>query len=229
MIVIVSTVVKPEGTAATDLFYVITGNSITISGFTDINGNPPPFSTWMFEGSVLVSDDRFNTDSAGQLLISSVNLTDAGNYSNTLMNTVDGDDMSISNTVELIVLGELLVSNIARFKSGLLIIYIAPASMPRMVMLLNVGAEFVNISWANPGFSGVPVFSQFLVEAVSTVNTVSVPVAACTNELVVSGLKPGTDYNLTVRAQSTHEQLGLLISESSEILMFNTTLGGTGI
>ena len=113
MIVIVSTVVKPEGTAVTDLFYVITGNSITISGFTDIDGNPPPSSTWMFGGSVLVSDDRFNTDSAGQLVISSVNLTDAGNYSNTLMNTVDGDDMSISNTVELIVLqlGEFIVSS----------------------------------------------------------------------------------------------------------------------
>ena len=101
--------------------------------------------------------------------------------------------------------------------------------MPRMVMLLNVGAEYVNISWVNPSFLGVPVFSQFLVEAVSTVNTVSVTVAASSNELVVSGLKPGTDYNLTVRAQSTHEQLGLLISGSSEILMFNTSLGGTGI
>ena len=120
MIVIVSTVVKPEGTAVTDLFYVITGNSITISGFTHIDGNPPPSSTWMFGGSVLVSDDRFNTDSAGQLLISSVNQTDAGNYSNTLMNTVDGDDMSISNTVELIVLGELLVSNISLVCSSLI-------------------------------------------------------------------------------------------------------------
>ena len=101
--------------------------------------------------------------------------------------------------------------------------------MPRMVMLLNVGAEYVNISWINPSFLGVPVFSQFLVKAVSTVNTVNVTVPASTNGLVVSGLKPGTDYNLTVRAQSTHEQLGLLISEFSEILMFNTTLGGTGI
>ena len=86
-------------------FYVLVGDNITITSFTDINGNPVPSSSWTLSGSPLSADSRFNTDTLGQLTISSITLADAGNYTNTLTNNVAGDNMSINNTVELIVAG----------------------------------------------------------------------------------------------------------------------------
>ena len=117
---------------------------------------------------------------------------------------------------------------------GCVINTIAPASMPRTVSLLSVGAEYVNISWMNPTNMGTPTFSQFSIVAESCVNTVSLTVDATstsdssfTNMMLVEGLKPSVEYKLTIVALSTVEQLGVLTSELSEVLTFNTTVGGT--
>ena len=106
--------------------------------------------------------------------------------------------------------------------------------MPRTVSLLSVGAEYVNISWMNPSNMGTPTFSQFRIVAESCVNTVSLTVDATstsdssfTNMMLVEGLKPSVEYKLTIVALSTVEQLGVLTSELSEVLTFNTTVGGT--
>ena len=106
--------------------------------------------------------------------------------------------------------------------------------MPRTVSLLSVGAEYVNISWMNPSYMGTPTFSQFRIVAESCVNTVSLTVDATStsdssfsNMMLVEGLKPSVEYKLTIVALSTVEQLGVLTSELSEVLTFNTTVGGT--
>ena len=108
--------------------------------------------------------------------------------------------------------------------------------MPRTVSLLSVGAEYVNISWMNPTNMGTPTFSQFRIVAESCVNTVSLTVDATstsdssfTNIMLVEGLKPSVEYKLTIVTLSTVEQLGVLTSELSEVLTFNTTVGGTCI
>ena len=106
--------------------------------------------------------------------------------------------------------------------------------MPRTVSLLSVGAEYVNISWMNPSNMGTPTFCQFRIVAESCVNTVSLTVDATstsdssfTNMMLVEGLKPSVEYKLTIVALSTVEQLGVLTSKLSEVLTFNTTVGGT--
>ena len=105
--------------------------------------------------------------------------------------------------------------------------------MPRTVSLLSVGEEYVNISWMNPNNLGTPTFSQFRIVAESCVNTVSLTVDATstsdssfTHMMLVAGLKPSVEYKLTIVALSVVEQLGVLTSELSEILTFNTTVGG---
>ena len=113
-------------------------------------------------------------------------------------------------------------------------ITIEPASEPRNVTLLSVGAEYVNISWTNPANPGTaPSFSQFRITAVSNINTVTVTVDATNttdndfiDTRVVKGLKPSVEYDLTIVTISNVEQLGELTSDSSEILSFNTTVGG---
>ena len=85
---------------------VLVGDSVTIIGFSSIDGNPSPSSSWSKDGSAVVSGGRFSTDINGQLSISSVQFNDSGNYTNTLMNTVTGEDMSITNTIMLMVIGK---------------------------------------------------------------------------------------------------------------------------
>ena len=86
----------------------------------------------------------------------------------------------------------------------------------------------------NPSNLGTPTFSQFRIVAESCVNTVSLTVDATstsdssfTNMMLVEGLKLSVEYKLTIVAISTVEQLGVLTSELSEVLTFNTTVGGT--
>ena len=69
-----------------------------------IDGNPNPSSMWS-RNSVTINGVRFNTSTPGVLTIFSIVEDDAGNYTNTLNNTVNGVAMSISNTVELVVAG----------------------------------------------------------------------------------------------------------------------------
>ncbi len=95
-------IVPPEGVATSGPFRVLVGDSVTITGYTSISGNPTSTQTWSFEGTQLTTGGRFNTDTLGQLTISSVTLSDAGNYTNTL----NGTSPSIDNTVELIVSGQ---------------------------------------------------------------------------------------------------------------------------
>ena len=101
-IVLLLIIVPPEGVATSGAFGVLVGDSVTITGYTSISGNPTPTQTWSFEGSQLTPGGRLNSSTLGQLTISSVTLNDSGNYTNTL----SGTGTSIENSVELIVSGE---------------------------------------------------------------------------------------------------------------------------
>ena len=94
-----------EGVAKIGPVYVVAGSNITIIGFINFSANPSPTSVWSFNGS-MVSGNRFNVLDVDQLTISTVQLSDAGNYTNTLMNNVVGNPMSTDNTIELFVVGK---------------------------------------------------------------------------------------------------------------------------
>ena len=94
----------PEGVPQTGPFYVVTGDDITITAYTNIDGNPNPTSIWTKDNSPVTDGGRFNTSVPGQLTITTVISSDAGNYTNTLTN---GVLISINNTIELIEYGEL--------------------------------------------------------------------------------------------------------------------------
>ena len=97
----------PEGIAQSGPVYVVTNNDAIIISYTNISGNPVPLSNWnKDEGSSLSSEGRFNIDILGQLMITSVLLSDAGHYNNTLENTVVNTSLSISNIIELVVVGK---------------------------------------------------------------------------------------------------------------------------
>ena len=83
---------------------MVTGDDITITAYTDIGGNPNPISIWTKDNSPVTDGGRFNTSVPGQLTITTVMSSDAGNYTNTLTN---GVLISINNTIELIVSGKL--------------------------------------------------------------------------------------------------------------------------
>ena len=91
--------------------------------------------------------------------------------------------------------------------------------------VLQVGAEHIDISWNNPTNIGTPKFEQFRIEAVSLFDVVNMTVNA-TNNYRIQGLKPNTQYSVTIRALSRVEQLGVLVSEPSESVFFNTSIGG---
>ena len=102
-ILLFSLIDAPEGVPQTGPFYVITGDDITITAYTNIDGNPNPTSIWTKDNSPVTDGGRFNTSVPGQLTIIIVISGDTGNYTNTLTNEV----LSINNAIELIVSGKL--------------------------------------------------------------------------------------------------------------------------
>ena len=87
-------------------FYRLVGDDVTLLGFNNIVGNPSPSSDWSTDDGAITNGGRFNTSIPGQLLISSLILSDSNNYTITLTNTVNGDDLSITNNIELMIAGQ---------------------------------------------------------------------------------------------------------------------------
>ena len=82
-------------------FCVPLGGSVSLVAFTTIDGNPVPTSSWELLGGTLMGDTT-----GRQLNISDLELTDSGNYTNTLTNTVNGTENRMVQTIELQVLSE---------------------------------------------------------------------------------------------------------------------------
>ena len=94
--------------------------------------------------------------------------------------------------------------------------------------LLEIGDKNVCISWINPSNSGTPAFEQFQIEVISIVSFLKVTIDSTKSIYCVEGLKPNTEYNLTIRALSVVEQLGVLASDPIAV-QFNTTFEGENV
>ncbi len=96
----------PEGVAEPNgPFYGLVGTDIMLLGFSDIVGNPLPSSDWSTNNGVINNGGRFTISNIVQLLISPLILSDSNNYTNTLSNNVNGTVLSITNTIQVIVVG----------------------------------------------------------------------------------------------------------------------------
>ena len=85
---------------------MVTGDDITITAYSNIDGNPNPTSIWTKNNSEVTDGGRFDTSVPGQLTITTVISSDTGNYTNTLTN---GVLISINNTIELIEYGKFYI------------------------------------------------------------------------------------------------------------------------
>ena len=101
-------------------------------------------------------------------------------------------------------------------------LYTERPSIPRNVSLLEIGDENVCISWISPSNIGTPAFEQFQVEVVSTVSLLNETIDSAKNSYCIDGLKPNTEYNLTIRALSMVEQLGVLASDPISVQFITT-------
>ena len=69
--------------------------------YTNISGNPI-----LYHQVKDLTGERFNSDILGQHMITSVLLSDGVHYNNTLENTIVNMTLSISNIIELVVVGK---------------------------------------------------------------------------------------------------------------------------
>ena len=88
---------------------VLSGSTVTLIAFTDIEGNPLPNVTWTGPDTLPISttDDRYNTSIDGQITITNVNDTDNGTYICSLSN---GIGLGFSQTVQLMIVGMYIMS-----------------------------------------------------------------------------------------------------------------------
>ena len=91
--------------------------------------------------------------------------------------------------------------------------------------MLEIGDGNICISWLSPSNIGTPAFEQFQVEVASTASIFNTTIDSTKSSYCVEGLKPNTEYNLTIRALSVVEQLGVLASDPI-FVQFNTTFEG---
>ena len=83
--------VPPEATLiGTDIQYVQSSASVTVSLFNNINGNPTPSVTWTGPNGQMISNGgRFTVDNVtGTLSITSFTSDDNGTYTSTVNNNI---------------------------------------------------------------------------------------------------------------------------------------------
>ena len=82
---------------------VLSGNTVTLIAFTDIESNPVPNVTWTGPDNTLITPgDHFNTSVDGQITITNVTNEDNGTYTCIVSN---GIGSGLYQTVQLIIAG----------------------------------------------------------------------------------------------------------------------------
>ena len=83
---------------------VLSGSTVTLIAFTDIEGNPVPNVTWIGPDTLPIStvDDHYNISVDGQITIINVTSKDNGTYECTVSN---GIGLGFSQRVQLMIAG----------------------------------------------------------------------------------------------------------------------------
>ena len=123
------------------------------------------------------------------------------------------------------------------FCSCYILSVIDPPSQPREVSIIgDPGSTTVNLTWRNPAVLGTSPLSLFRVTLDPLTNGLSTIMINYTatnstdptfiNSVMITGLYPNTQYSVRVRAYSVHNVVGRLASNSSTVVIFNTTSTG---
>ena len=96
--------VPPEATLiGTDIQYVQSGGSVTVSLFNITNGNPTPTVTWTGPNGTISNGGRFTVDNmTGTLSITGFTSVDNGTYTSTVNNNIG---TPLVDTIDLILAG----------------------------------------------------------------------------------------------------------------------------
>ena len=96
--------VPPEATLiGTDIQYVQSGGSVTVSLFNITNGNPAPTVTWTGPNGQISNGGRFTVDSMTRTLsITGFTSDDNGTYTSTVNNNIG---TPLVDTIDLILAG----------------------------------------------------------------------------------------------------------------------------
>ena len=88
---------------------VLSGSTVTLIAFTDIEGNPLPNVTWTGPDTLPINttNDHYNISINGQITINNVTNEDNGTYICTLSN---GIGIGFSQTVQLMIVGMYIMS-----------------------------------------------------------------------------------------------------------------------
>ena len=224
MLLYLSLSVPPEATLiGTDIQYVQSRGSVTVSLFNNINGNPTPSVTWTGPNGQIISNlGRFTVDNVtGTLSITSFTSDDNGTYTSTVNNNIG---TSLVDIIDLIVAGNNI--NII-FTVILMIMYLlVPPGPPIGLTTDDITDTNVTLGWSPPTDIGTPPFNYYRIN-LSPALPPDVILNTTSNSLRVWGIIPGTYYNVSVVAVTIHDALnGSLVGESSNITTFRTMLGG---
>ncbi len=102
-----------------------------------------------------------------------------------------------------------------------------PAGPPENFVLMNVTDTTVALSFSPPNSSGIPPFSGYhIVTTPLTQSDTYSDKYVTTVSVLIAGLLPNTNYNVTVAAVSYDDNTDVVEGEVSNAITFMTKLGG---
>ena len=202
--------------------YILLGDSLSLVCGTGLDSNPQPTITWIApDGITIVDNARYEFDNGPDIVklnFTNTVLSDAGVWTcdatvSSEAHKLDGGKLipqndtiigSLNVTIEVTIIGEMLHYNIMHNNIlYLCFYYIAPPDQPSIPTIESSGANWVHISWTAPFVAHSPIsYYEVIVRTVDSSEIMSTETNTSVTNFNITGLLPGTAYELTVVAVS---------------------------
>lgn len=192
-VIVKDTSAEPIINLLSSTFTVKAGNDLKID--VPVKGVPLPTVTWKKEGKPLKETSRVNvhiSDSTSQLVIKDAARTDVGVYEVTIANSAG------TATAEIFVN-----------------VFERPGP-PTELIVSDVSADFVSLSWEPPFYTGGCEITNYVVEKRDTSNTIwqTVSATVARSSIRISRLTQGTEYQFRVAAENRYGKSQFVETES---------------
>uniref|UniRef100_A0A8C5DN14 Titin n=1 Tax=Gouania willdenowi TaxID=441366 RepID=A0A8C5DN14_GOUWI len=173
----------PVITLLSNTFNVKAGDDLRID--VPLRGVPIPTATWKKDGNILKETSKVNvltSDTAAHLAIKDATRSDIGMYEVTLINSVGTTS------------AEIIVNIFER------------PGPPSDLIVNDVSADFVSLSWQPPNYTGGCQISCYIVEKRDTSSTSwqTVSATVARSSIKVSRLTQGTEYQFRVASENRY-------------------------